>query len=574
MKSYCGNMRGIISWEYMKNGAISEEIEIDFGKIPIMVCSNRCNLYNKNCWELYELREDMNELGGFFIANGNERVIRMLISERRNRLLAIERNAFKKRNEKYSEFGILIRCVASDERSKTNIFHYIEDGSATMECNVGSGMFLMPLILILRALKATSDREIYNSIMQGSDKDLFLSQRIELMLRQFKCMQCRTQKECLAFIGKKFSHYFGHFSRKFTKDEVFGEYFLKECILIHCSNNNEKYDLICVAIRKLFMFVEGKIKSDNLDSLDNQEVITPGHIIAGLIRTGIVKRLQNIQIKASKEFSKDSGLLNDSIDYLNCPKFERRCQSIYYNSEYFASLLKNDSNNSGNVGNRLEYFLNTGNLPYADASLKQKTGWSISADRINYFRFLSHFRAVHRGSFWAEMRSTDVRKLRPESWGFLCPVHTPDGAPCGLLNHLTESAQILTKNALETKEMKRNFVKTLSALGMISLQNMDSQVSCDFVPVLLNGVLMGYVACSVAKDFVDTLRRLKVKAEQNVPQLLEIVYVCNGKNVKMFDCIDLSSTQARFIRPVYYLYKYKESTIKRFVEWISPIEQV
>ncbi len=23
------------------------------------------------------------------------------------------------------------------------------------------------------------------------------------------------------------------------------------------------------------------------------------------------------------------------------------------------------------------------------------------------------------------------------SWGFLCPVHTPDGTPCGLLNHLT-----------------------------------------------------------------------------------------------------------------------------------------
>lgn len=25
------------------------------------------------------------------------------------------------------------------------------------------------------------------------------------------------------------------------------------------------------------------------------------------------------------------------------------------------------------------------------------------------------------------------------SWGFLCPVHTPDGEPCGLLNHLTST---------------------------------------------------------------------------------------------------------------------------------------
>lgn len=26
-----------------------------------------------------------------------------------------------------------------------------------------------------------------------------------------------------------------------------------------------------------------------------------------------------------------------------------------------------------------------------------------------------------------EMRTTDVRKLKPEAWGFICPVHTPDG---------------------------------------------------------------------------------------------------------------------------------------------------
>ena len=27
--------------------------------------------------------------------------------------------------------------------------------------------------------------------------------------------------------------------------------------------------------------------------------------------------------------------------------------------------------------------------------------------------------------------------------GFLCPVHTPDGSPCGLLNHLAAACQVL-----------------------------------------------------------------------------------------------------------------------------------
>lgn len=57
---------------------------------------------------------------------------------------------------------------------------------------------------------------------------------------------------------------------------------------------------------------------------------------------------------------------------------------------------------------------------------------------ILYRSYLRPFvpRAIHRGAFFTEMRTTEVRKLRPEAWGFICPVHTPDGAPCGLLNHV------------------------------------------------------------------------------------------------------------------------------------------
>ena len=38
-----------------------------------------------------------------------------------------------------------------------------------------------------------------------------------------------------------------------------------------------------------------------------------------------------------------------------------------------------------------------------------------------------------------------MRKLLPESWGFLCPVHTPDGSPCGLLNHFAAACRVVTE---------------------------------------------------------------------------------------------------------------------------------
>lgn len=86
------------------------------------------------------------------------------------------------------------------------------------------------------------------------------------------------------------------------------------------------------------------------------------------------------------------------------------------------------------------------------------------ADKLNFIRYLSHFRCVHRGADFAKMRTTTVRRLLPESWGFLCPVHTPDGAPCGLLNHLTAICEVVTK-----------FVYTASVPALLCGLGMDTE---------------------------------------------------------------------------------------------------
>ncbi|GKC80137.1 DNA-directed RNA polymerase I subunit 2 [Tanacetum coccineum] len=66
----------------------------------------------------------------------------------------------------------------------------------------------------------------------------------------------------------------------------------------------------------------------------------------------------------------------------------------------------------------------------------------VNLEKLIFLSFLSHFRAVLRGSSLAGLRTTSVLKLLPESWGFVCPVHAPDGAPCRLLNHMTASCRI------------------------------------------------------------------------------------------------------------------------------------
>lgn len=47
---------------------------------------------------------------------------------------------------------------------------------------------------------------------------------------------------------------------------------------------------------------------------------------------------------------------------------------------------------------------------------------TVQAERLNFLRFLSHFRAVHRGASFAGLRTTSVRKLLPEY--VLVPYHS------------------------------------------------------------------------------------------------------------------------------------------------------
>jgi len=54
-------------------------------------------------------REEAVEMGGYFICNGIERIIRLLVQQRRHYIMALRRGAFRKRGSNYTDLGTLIR---------------------------------------------------------------------------------------------------------------------------------------------------------------------------------------------------------------------------------------------------------------------------------------------------------------------------------------------------------------------------------------------------------------------------------------------------------------------------------
>lgn len=122
------------------------------GLVPIMIRSNRCNLEGAFPKELIKHHEESEEFGGYFLVNGIEKLIRLLIVPRRNHVIALIRSSFTNRGPTYSTFGTAIRCARPDQTSQTNTVHYLTDGGSMLRFAWRKQEYLVPTMLILKVL--------------------------------------------------------------------------------------------------------------------------------------------------------------------------------------------------------------------------------------------------------------------------------------------------------------------------------------------------------------------------------------------------------------------------------------
>ena len=394
-----------------------------FGEMPIMIKSDRCHLRGLSAHKLVYLKEEANEMGGYFITNGIERVIRLLQVPRRNYAAAIERNSFKNRGPSYSDKGVVMRCCRPDQSSVTITLHYLANGGATLKFVARKQEFLLPVVIVAKALAEITDKEFFDRVVQGNHSNTFLTSRLELLLRDAKQYGIFSSAECLAFLGSHF-RLFLPISERWS-DEQAGRMLVERYFFVHVKPFTSKLECLLHMLRKLFSFAEGKCANDNADALMNHELLLPGHLINMIVKEKLEEVLLSIKMHICKDFKVDRQKFNTSIK----------------TGPYFQKLF---DRYGGGLGARMATFMSTGNIVSSSGlDLMQVSGYTIVAERLNIFRYMSHFQSVHRGQFFTTMKTTTVRKLLPESWGFLCPVHTPDGSPCGLLNHLAKEAVVI-----------------------------------------------------------------------------------------------------------------------------------
>lgn len=542
LSSYRGKLMLKLKWSVNDgNDEVFTEVR-DCGGLPIMLQSNRCHLNKLSPAELVQCKEESDEVGGYFIVNGIEKLIRMLIVQRRNHPMAIVRPSFANRGASYSQYGIQIRCVRPDQTSQTNVLHYLNDGQVTFRFSWRKNEYLVPVIMILKALCDTSDREIFDGIIGSDTKNSFLTDRLELLLTGFRKRypQLKNRRQILQYLGDKFRVVFQASPDK--SDYEVGQEVLDRIVLVHLNgeSNKDKFFMMLFMIRKLYSLVAGECCPDNPDATQHQEVLLGGFLYGMIIKEKIEEYLQNIVAQIRTDIN-------------------RGLSTNFKDRKYVSRVLMRVNEN---IGSKLQYFLSTGNLvSQSGLDLQQVSGYTVVAEKINFYRFISHFRMVHRGSFFAQLKTTTVRKLLPESWGFLCPVHTPDGSPCGLLNHFAHKCRISTKQSDVSK-----IPSILFSLG-VSPASQTFAAGPSLCCVQLDGRIIGWVSHEQGKIIADTLRFWKVEGKTaGLPLDLEIGYVPPSTRGQ-YPGLYIFGGRSRMMRPVRYLPLDKEDIV-------GPFEQV
>lgn len=558
-------------------------------RIPVMVGSEACHLQGKKRDQLVKLGEEEYEVGGTFIVNGTEKLIRLVVTPRVNHPISAQRAKNKDRGHMFSELALSYRSMRPDLSTFTVHLHFLRTGEVRLRLSLDRNEYLIPIGVLMRALlqDGTTDRDIFRLIVGGEDDNMPLVNSAMAICAElaegsvyFKEKDKRpgeiramSRSAATAYLGRMFRAVIGMDDEAITDYDA-GVAFLRRYIFVHLSTSpyeeedeslhHSKVDLMVMLVRKLVATSTGEVEVDNADAISHQGIMAPGHLFLILLKERISIFLRTVASLIRRGAEKDTAVMMASGKGL---------KGLILDS--FKKSLAGDS-----ISRNMSYLLATGTVSQGTPlDLPQTVGYSIMAERINYLRFLSHFRAVHRGAFYAAMRSTKVRKLLPEAWGFICPVHTPDGDPCGILNHLTSTAVVTHGSPADRNDVLRLF-SDFNITPAPALSPLTRNSPKGSLPVVVDGRVLGFVREDNAQTLADQLRFTKSRDEVSLLDTKTEVVYCPLIRMKtgFQPGIFVYTGGCRVMRPVIWL-RDKLQDVEELEQggvrdWIGSMEQV
>lgn len=426
---------------------------VNIGDLPIMVKSNLCLLSKHKPEDLALVGEDPEEVGGYFIINGSERVIVSLEDLASNRVLIEIDNRGSKPVYRGKVFSTTIGFRARIEMALKP--------KGELSVSIPGVPVSIPFVILMRALGVETDRDIAEMI---SLEDEFLD---ELEYSFKEALEVSSTEDAILYIGNRVA--FGQVKEFRIKR---AEAIIDRNLLPHIGR--EKEDRIDKAIflgemaRRIIELKLGRRQEDDKDHLKNKRIKLAGPLLAELFRSAFWSLYRDMRYQFRRMSSRRKGVL--------IPAAVR----------------------PGIITSRLQHALATGNWR------RGRVGMTQLLDRTNTISTLSHLRRL-QSPLSRSQPNFEARDLHSTHWGRLCPSETPEGANCGLVKNLALMASVSI--GTDPEKVKR----ILLQLGVHPAKLADEILRVSGAKVFVEGCLLGYT--TNPEELVNTLREMRRMGE-------------------------------------------------------------
>lgn len=387
------------------DGVERESFKALIGKVPIMVKSKYCNLHGSSSEKLVEHYEDPNDPGGYFILNGNERVL-IIVED-----LASNKFFVEKTKVGPSEY---VGRVYS-EKGSYRIPHIIEQMKTGSIYLTFTRFKRVSIISIIKALGLVKDEEIAKAISEDIDYD-------DVFINLYENVDLKAQDDAIEHLAKKIGMSQLE-DRKKRIFEIFDKYLLPHMGLTKESRMSKAYNL-CKYIKKFLMVSKNELKQEDKDHYMNKRLKLAGDLLEDLFRVNVASLIQDMLYNFQRLVKRG--------------KFQSI--RIIIRDQLLTSRIKSAMATGSWIGGR--------------------KGVSQNIDRTNFLSTLSHLQRVV-SLLTSTQENFEARALHPTHFGRLCPIETPEGTPIGLRKNLALLTRISEEEMSEDKIKKQLEIGTL-----------------------------------------------------------------------------------------------------------------
>ena len=489
--------------------------KIYLGKFPIMIQSCLCILQGMDRHTRYQMGECLNDYGGYFIIDGNEKVI---VSQEKfaDNMMYIRQN---KSDDVYSH-SAEIRSKSEDTSKPirtTSVKIVAPNGTWSNKqivVVVPNVRKPVPLFILMRALGITSDEDIIRTCLLDLDKN---QNMVDLFIPSVHdASPIYNQETAIKYIAS--------FTKRGTiagTMEILSDYLLPH--IGELNFINKAYFIGLMTYKMLKVYIKNAPPTDR-DNFQYKRIELAGELLYSLFREyfliyrkAIYQEINQKEYYHRGEYENNfTSLIEANVDDIFVIKSKDKKKTIRIVEDGFRKAFK------GNWGSQE----NT-----------KREGVVQEINRLSWNTFISHLRKLNL-PLDSSAKVVGPRLLNPSQWGFIDPIDTPDGANIGLQKHMALGCRVTSgfSSIPIIKWLKKNIpIKWLAECTPEYLFNITK--------VIINGNWIGAIENALEIEWLLKLYR----RNGILPAYMSISF--NYDNNELY----LYTDSGRLIRPIYYI---------------------